>query len=209
MTESILLLHGLWMRAFTLRPLARRLRAEGYAVEIFDYWSLARGPAQNMSRLVERVRALGHAPVHVVGHSLGGLMAVRALSDAVQLPPGRIVCLGSPLTGSRAAAGMARLPGGAVLLGRSRELLRDGVASWSGTREVGVIAGRSPLGLGRLFGSFREANDGTVAVAETHLPGIADHAVIASSHTGLIFSEEAARLILAFLRHGRFASAPP
>ena len=50
-----------------------------------------------------------------------------------------------------------------------------------------------------------EPNDGTVAVEETRLSGLADHAVIPTSHSGLLFSEEAARLALSFLGEGRFA----
>ena len=43
-----------------------------------------------------------------------------------------------------------------------------------------------------------------MAVAETRLPGITDHCVVAASHSGLLFSSEAAAQTVAFLRHGRF-----
>ena len=68
-----------------------------------------------------------------------------------------------------------------------------------------MVAGEQPLGLGQFFGHFPGPNDGTVAVAETRLSGLADHAVIPTSHSGLLFSEEAARLALSFLGEGRFA----
>ena len=44
-----------------------------------------------------------------------------------------------------------------------------------------------------------------MAVAETRLPGLADHVVIDASHSGLLVSAEAARLAVGFLRDGRFA----
>ena len=67
-----------------------------------------------------------------------------------------------------------------------------------------MIAGARSLGLGRLFGNFDGINDGTVAVWETRLPGLTDHVTIASSHSGLIFSGQAAELIGNFLQFGRF-----
>ncbi len=143
--------------------------------------------------------------VHLVGHSLGGLLALRACADGVSLPPGRVVCLGSPLKGSAAARGFAGMGrGGEVLLGHNRELLEHGFDRWGGEREVGVVAGSLALGLGAMIGRFEGDNDGTVTVDETNLPGIADHCVIETNHTGLLFSVEAARQVTQFLQRGRF-----
>ena len=74
-----------------------------------------------------------------------------------------------------------------------------------------MIAGRAPYGLGRFVGRIDDENDGTVRVAETRLSGLADHTVIQTSHSGLLFSAEVARLAVAFLQHGRFdaGAAPP
>ena len=69
---------------------------------------------------------------------------------------------------------------------------------------MGVVAGRTPLGLGQFFGSLRDVSDGTVAVAETRLAGLADHVVVPASHSGLLLSSQAAAQAVAFLRSGRF-----
>lgn len=121
----------------------------------------------------------------------------------------RVVCLGSPLAGSSAATGMLRWAPAAALLGRSATLLRSGVtgpgrACWEGSVQIGCIAGRIPHGLGALFAGFQGEHDGTVAVAETQLPALADHVVVDASHSGLLFSAAAAQCTIAFLRHGRF-----
>jgi hypothetical protein len=47
-----------------------------------------------------------------------------------------------------------------------------------------------------------------VAVDETRLPGVVDHRVVETSHTGLLFTPEVARLVAGFLREGRFAPPP-
>jgi hypothetical protein len=39
------------------------------------------------------------------------------------------------------------------------------------------------------------------------LPGATDHVVVDASHSGLLFSAEAADQAVGFLRHGRFAHA--
>ncbi|KAA2285115.1 alpha/beta hydrolase [Arenimonas fontis] len=191
------------MRGLTLWPLARRLRAYGYAPEPFDYASLWRSPAEAADRLAHRLLAMSPGPVHLVGHSLGGLVALETVAGWAGLPHGRIVCLGSPLAGSGAARGMARwrLDG---WLGRSRTLLKAGLHALPPGREVGVIAGIRPLGLGKLFAGFDGPHDGTVALWETRLPGLADHVAVHSSHTGLLLDARVAALTAGFLATGRF-----
>ncbi|TAM62003.1 MAG: alpha/beta hydrolase [Rhodanobacter sp.] len=210
MSEHVILLHGLWMRGFALAMLHRRLIEAEFRVHRFDYMSVAATQQSILDRLRARMTELAAEAdaVHLVGHSLGGLLALRACLDANELPPGRIVCLGSPLKGSAAARGFAGWGRGSeVLLGHNHELLRQGLARWDGPREVGMIAGRMPLGLGAVLGHFEGEHDGTVAVEETRLPGLADHCVVEANHTGLLFSPEVARQTAQFLRHGHFVPA--
>jgi len=205
MTEHVILLHGLWMRAFTLTMLRRRIERAGYTVHLFDYASVMHDPELSIAELLKRARALRGEKIHFVGHSLGGLMALRALKQVRDLPGGRVVCLGSPLCGSQVARSVASLPGGSLLVGKSADILRDGLRRWDGPHAVGAIAGRLPIGLGFVLGSLGSPHDGTVSVAETRLPGLADHCVVPATHMGLVFSDEAANQTVAFLRSERFA----
>jgi pimeloyl-ACP methyl ester carboxylesterase len=165
--------------------------------------SVAAPPEQAINRLRKRIRSLGPGPVHVVGHSLGGILALLACRDD-DLPQGRIVCLGSPLNGSGAARGLTHRWGGDMLLGRSRELLEHGLDRWDGAREVGMIAGRMPVGLGAFVGALGDEHDGSVGVEETRLPGLAGHCVLETSHSGMLVSADVARQVAVFLRDGRF-----
>lgn len=199
--RRVVLVHGLWMPGMSMRWLAGQLTLAGFQPEQFSYPTIAGGPGAALPRLAETLR---RAPAHVLAHSLGGLVTLSALQREPDLPVSRVVCLGSPLCGSSAATGLARRSLTAAALGRSAELLREGCQAWRGRAEVGVVAGRVPLGLGQFFGGIRGDSDGTVAVAETRLAGLADHVVVAASHSGLLFSGAAARQAIEFLRNGRF-----
>ena len=211
MTRRVVLLHGLWMPGLVMQWFGARLKAAGYEPEVFGYHSIVGGPDAAVPRLVEVLRKGG--PAHIVAHSLGGLIALEALATDPELPVERVVCLGVPLCGSGAAASLTRWRLASLWLGRSADLLQRGCQPWPARVQVGMIAGCLPRGLGALFARFGQAHDGTVSVDETRSPALADHVAIAASHSGLLFSAEAAQYATAFLETGTFAvetaPAPP
>ena len=69
--------------------------------------------------LAAKLRNLG-GTVHVIAHSLGGVIALETFAAASDLPPGRIVLLGAPVQGSRAARAIAAWSLGPQILGRTR-----------------------------------------------------------------------------------------
>ena len=144
--------------------------------------------------------------VHVVAHSLGGLVACEAFASHEDLPPGRVVLLGSPVRGSRAAREVAARWYGPAMLGSLAvaELARERDCAWRSSREVGVIAGSLSVGIGRIFADLPQPNDGTVCADETELPGSTARLVLEVTHTGMLLSQEIARAVVAFLRNGRF-----
>ncbi|WP_184410846.1 alpha/beta fold hydrolase [Xanthomonas translucens] len=203
---QVLLLHGIWNGRPWLDPLAWRLRRAGFRVATFGYSTAFGGAEAALPRLQQRIGRLAeHGSVALVGHSLGGLIALHALRQAPQLPVTRVVCLGSPLAGSAVAQALLRR-GLGVALGRSAGLLQHGLGHWDGHAAVGMVAGSVALGLGNRIAALGPESDGTVALAETRVPGLHDHCLVRASHSGLLFSPLAARQTAAFLRHGRFAA---
>jgi pimeloyl-ACP methyl ester carboxylesterase len=176
---------------------------------VFDYASVFGDATATCERLRTRMReaeAKAKADrVHLVGHSLGGIVALEATRHVRDLPRGHIVCLGPPLKGSSIARLLSHVPGGRWILGSNRGALVEGVARWDGSRPVGVVAGQMPFGLGVTIGALTAPHDGTVAVEETRLGGLADHCTVDATHTGLLFSSDVAELTVGFLRNGRFA----
>ncbi len=207
MPETVILVHGIWMTGLELRPLAWRLRRCGYRTLVFRYPSLRRPLAQNAARLAERIVQQGESTVHLVGHSLGGLLILRALQDQPGLIRGRVVLLGSPVNGSVIAQRLHAHRISRCLIGHSGDgaLLGNG-PRWQGTRPLGVIAGTRPVGIGRLLGGFGEVSDGTVALSETRLDGEHEEASFHSTHFGMLLSRPVARAVCGFLRTGRFPS---
>ena len=208
MTEHVILLHGVWMRGLTLFSLARRLRAAGFPVDVFDYASVFGDAEATCERLRQRMRDVEADRVHLVGHSLGGIVALEATRRMKDLPRGHIVCLGPPLKGSSVARMLAHVPGGRWVLGANHDTLVRGVERWDGSRPVGVVAGQMPFGLGVTIGALTAPHDGTVAVEETRLIGLADHCTVDATHTGLLFSADVADRTIDFLRNGRFTPPP-
>jgi pimeloyl-ACP methyl ester carboxylesterase len=201
------LVPGLWMPALTTGLLGRRLRAAGYRPHRFAYRSVSADLDENAARLAEYVARVPGDTLDFVGHSLGGIVVLTMLARFALARPGRVVCLGSPLAGSRAAAALARYPGGRYLVGRSMLAYHAArvFARWEQPREVGVIAGNVPFGAGRWIAHFNAPNDGTVAVDETRLPGCADHITLPVTHMMLLWSADVARQACHFLTRGRFS----
>lgn len=208
--EAVVLVHGIWLMGLAMVPLQRRLQQRGYHARILAYRSLSRTPAENAQRLRALIERCPEPVVHLVGHSLGGLVVLHLLHERTPPRVGRCVLLGSPAQGSGIAALLARHPLSKRLLGRSvvQGLLGAAPATTAG-REVGVVAGALPYGMGQVLKGLARPHDGTVAVAETHLAAARESIVLPVSHTGLVLSAQVAEAVAAFLRTGHFPPPAP
>ena len=209
--RTVVLLHGIWSHGVGMFVIRRQLEREyGVRVHYFNYPSLRGTLDENAAVLSRFVANLGVDGVHLVGHSLGGVVALRMLATHPDTPPGRLVCLGSPLTGSRTGEFLHRQDWAAGLIGSTLPagVLHATANEWGKhvceEREVGVIAGNVSIGVGRFITSFDGPNDGTVAVAETRLDGIREHLVMRVSHRGMVLSRGVADQAWAFLKRGEF-----
>lgn len=198
------------MNGLELGLLAWRLRRNGFATRRFFYPSLRSTPAENAERLYLYLQGQQAGTIHLVAHSLGGIVLLHLFDRHADLPPGRLVIMGSPVRGSRVAHCLDSNPLTTALLGNSREqgLLGD-APDWKGGRDLGVIAGTDGFGIGTLFGGLAGPNDGTVTIAETEVAGAVDSCQIPVGHMGMVLSGAVAMEVGTFLRTGRFSGMHP
>lgn len=122
--EAVVLVHGLIHRSWVMAKLGRELCRRGYTVYLFDYrttrGTLAKHAAEFRDYLLAVAADFKPGPIHLIGHSMGGLVARLALGDDGMLAParrGKLIFLAVPHSGSPVATvWLRRLPGLAQLL---------------------------------------------------------------------------------------------
>ena len=206
MSESVIVAHGLWLPGDETILLRNRLRKAGYAPHLFRFPTLRGTLMHNTQRLARFAEGIGGDKLHFVGYSLGGVVTLRMLARSHLKRVGRVVCIGSPLTGSRVATRVGRTNLGRKAIGRSlgEHVARGGIERWDLPIQLGIIAGTRNFGVGSLVAALPGLSDGTVMVDETRLPGAIAHMTIEATHTQLLFDRAVARQTIHFLRHGQF-----
>ena len=213
---SVLLLHGIGRSSASMARMAEAVAAAGYRTRNLDYPSRRRDLAALADYVQARMGAwcaASDGPVHLVTHSMGGLVARAWIGRHRPARLGRFVMLAPPNQGSEIADLVGRTrayqgtfgPAGAQL-GTRRDAATSALLGTSLGCEVGVIAGTRTIDpLGWLV--LPKPNDGKVSVASTRLEGMVDHLVLPVTHTFLMRDDAVIAATLAFLRDGRFSRA--
>lgn len=204
---TVVFVHGIWMTGLELGLLRRRVADCGYQTRLFRYASLRRSPHENAQTLADFLDTLHAEQLHLVAHSLGGIVICHLLAQVQPVGLGRILMLGSPLRGSEVARQVWRHPWARWLLGRACEegLLGDAPCCPAG-RAIGMIAGNRGFGIGNLIAGRKlpRPHDGTVALRETQDPSITDRLVVPYSHLSMLFARPVAQMVCRYLDVGRF-----
>jgi len=205
---TVILVHGLWTPAAVFAVHGRWLQKAGYRVRRFAYASVRATLSENAQALRRFIAATAASDIHLVGHSLGGLIILEALTPVPDPRVRRLVLLGTPCVDSHCARRLARVTGLPALLGRS---LMEWMSRPAGaaivppsTVAVGVIAGTRSVGLGRVVPGLPQPNDGVVALNETRLPAAADFIALPIAHSQMLASRACGAQLMSFLETGRF-----
>jgi len=208
---TVLLVHGLWLHPLAMALMRARLARQGYDVLSYAYPTVSLGLDENAERLRLYCEGLACGKLHLVGHSMGGVVALKAAERVARDRLGRLVLVGTPFRDSLAARSLQRLPGGRRMLGRSMpEWLEGAPTGPFDACDLGVIAGCRGIGLGRVIARrLPKPHDGVVSVAETHVPGMRDHVVLNVAHTEMLLSRAVVQQVVAFLERGTFDRTQP
>lgn len=195
--QAVVLVHGLYMKPWTWVSYRRFLTRHGYQVYTFGYKTTRQPFELTLMQLIAFINSRAETTVHLVAHSMGGILSMRALPKLNK--PGKLVMLGSPVNGSNVAKKLHQKGWHKGLLKYAYEPLTSGVIEAVKLRDILMIAGTSPYGLGRFIEPKLGLSDGTVGVAETKADWLDEHVEIHSSHFGLLRNKQAQQLTLDFL----------
>lgn len=204
-TETVILVHGLWMRGLVMLPHQRWLGEAGFVAHRFTYPSWRDSLADNVRLLSAFIRQTPGSVIHLVAHSLGGAVTLKMLAQESDVRIGRVVLMGTPYAGCHSGFTIAATP---ILSGLVGQTFEDWFSqprpSLPPATEIGVIAGTHRIGSGRLIPGLPCPNDGLIAVEETRVPTATDSIALHVSHTGMLLSRACTSQIASFLRTGKF-----
>lgn len=208
--EHVVLLHGLTRSAKSMEKLEYALRQDGYRVHNIDYPSceqsigeLATFARGEIDRLTE-----GAGSIHLVTHSMGGILARQMASDRAFPNLGRVVMLSPPNHGSEVVdwLGDWKLfqwingPAGSEL-GTDENSTPNKLGP--ATFELGIVTGDRTVNL-ILSTMIPGKNDGKVSVESAKLDGMKAFRVIHATHSFIMGNRQAIDLTRRFLARGQF-----
>ena|ERR1700757_135773 len=210
--EGVVLLHGIGRTSRSMRKLERSLQQAGLATLNLTYASRKKPLeqlAEEIHPAISQFSEAIHGPLHIVGHSMGGLLARVYVARYRPCRLGRVVMLGTPNGGSEIADLLQD-----TLLYRSyygpaglqlTTLPDDTLALLPPVDyPVGIVAGTRALNPIAWRCNLPRPNDGCVSIESSKLAGMADHIAIRATHVGLSRHRDAIRQTITFLSEGRF-----
>ena len=212
--RCVMLLHGLARTATSMNRLAAVLAEDGFLVANVDYPSREKKiEALSVDVIDEGValcRKLGSTDVHVVTHSMGGILVRQYLQDQSPDVFARVVMLAPPNQGSEVVDALRDVPGfrwlngpAGLQMGKDESSIplqlgpvNVDVAVIAGTRSINPI----------LSTYLPDPDDGKVSVASTRVDGMCAHLTLPVTHTFIMEDSTVIREVSHYLHTGRFIS---
>lgn len=191
--KDVLLLHGLSKDCEIMQDMADFLSNRDYHCHNISYDSLTltiQDCVRSVAKQFKQSRTgREQYPVHVIAHSLGGLIACVLITELCpEINWGRVVFLGTPFKGSKLAKKLSQFSFYRRTYGPAGVELGDSNRRFTALdKEYGVIAGTKSTFLDRVFAVWLgwSEHDGKVRIAETKIPGMKDFLLLPAVHAKL------------------------
>jgi pimeloyl-ACP methyl ester carboxylesterase len=215
MTDTVVLLHGIKKTSACMRKFEAHLQSQGFLTKNVDYPS-TRYSIEQLAEIVgleveDAAESNQDGRIHLIGHSMGGLVIRAMLKSYRPTNLGRVVMVGTPNNGSQVADFLKTVPLYKMAYGPAGQQLVTDQTAFAGIFgpvdfELGIIAGNRTVDpVSSLLLGYRRPNDGKVTVESTRLAGAADHITIAATHTFIPSNRLMWRQAVSFLQEGRFS----
>lgn len=193
---AVILIHGIASGSSTMWPLAWHLRRAGYQTRCYGYPSLRFDLGHHGRRFREFVESYRQEndiqTVHVVAHSMGGIVTRAALTPDCPEFIQRIVMLGTPQSGSPQATFLAK---------KGLRFIRT-LAQLS--HEPSSFVNELPPIDGPEIGALSASYDWVVPRHSSQFDWQSIHRRVFSGHNGLLVRPKVAKLVVRFLQTGQF-----
>lgn len=212
--QCVILLHGLARTSHSMEKMEQALIDEGYRTANIDYPSRSM-KIQDLTELamnegVNSCKSKNATAIHIVTHSMGGILARYYLAKN-ELPQfGHLVQLAPPNQGSLVTDRFHRELWYKWVTGPAGQQLgtgKDGIPGLLGAVDysTGVIAGdeHSPLD-NWLAEVIPGEDDGKVSVEHAKIEGMRDFIVMPFNHISIMKQAEVIQQTIHFLKNGRF-----
>jgi pimeloyl-ACP methyl ester carboxylesterase len=199
--DIVVLVHGLGGSRLDMWPIARRLRRRGYETRNWGYRSFSNRVETHAARLGRELTALdresSNRRVHLVTHSMGGVITRAMLADFELHSLGRVVMLAPPHRGSHVARQLVPFLG---WLSPSLAQLSDSADSFV-NQLPNTLQQR-----GLEFAIVEATKDRVIEPGGVFLDGYRDFARVAGHHGVLPWYADTVRLVEDFILHGTFGN---
>ena len=202
--DLVVLIHGLARTQASMRIMAMRLRRAGFRTAFAQYDSRRMRLREAVAAVAAQIEQMERGGgLHLVGHSLGGVVALEVKTGRPDLGIHRIVQLGSPNRGSGAARTLRDLRLAREFFGPVLEELGEdrGVEDDPDPNVMAVAGASMPRWLSQRWG-IRGYNDGLVSVRSAWGWAAGKRLRVESIHGWLPLSAEVAGDVIQFLKTG-------
>ncbi|WP_411954585.1 esterase/lipase family protein [Alkalibacillus sp. S2W] len=212
---KVILIHGFFRSDRDMQDMSNYLKRENYECYTpnlpltFNEFDVI---VSQVEDLLEAIVKTGLSPgeeIHLVGHSTGGLVIRKLLTDTNYLDAiGRCVLIGTPNRGSQLADLASKIRGYVNIFKTVKSLRKEYLDNIEFQNETGIdigaIAGnKSKLGFDPLISG---ENDGFVEVDSVYFPGLRDFKVLPLTHRTIHHDVETFQQVQQFLETGQFKS---